>query len=522
MFIPVIPIVCRIRGKCRQYLKVTWFPCSTPILIQSISTLSHTNLLKLEKKINSNTNLILDLKNPSILVIHKHILTLYKKNDYSSIANLFEWSLEKDFKFTDIRVYEICLESYLKSPQFKVNGKTRLEMISKYLLSLSLKPNLLIFNLLMKGFITLKDMDQVRYHYNLLGRYDLTPNTFIYTTLLNAFAKAKDSNNVEITFKNMLSKNIIPNEIILGILIDYYSKFDLTKMKETFELMEYYNITPNIQIYNSLIRGYGKTNNFEQVEFLFQFLKSKKFPINLLTYTSMIHAYGVQGYLEEMKLTFLEMKRNKIRCDLNLYTIILQSLSKFHQLQDMEDIYQQMISDKISPDLITYTVLIHGFGRQGMINKMELYYQDMMESDIMPTLPTYSALIQAYGLNGYIDKMEQQIEIMNENQVQLDSALLIIIFKSYIKVKNLKQLKNYYLWMIDSKLETIKLYHCIINGYGKLQRVDQMEWIFNEMIENGYQPNQIILDTMVKWFDKEGMYDKVDYYDNFRISDQLK
>ncbi|KAL9320739.1 hypothetical protein ACSQ67_012578 [Phaseolus vulgaris] len=302
-------------------------------------------------------------------------------------------------------------------------------------------------------------------------------HVILYNVTLKLFRELKDFEGAEKLFDEMLQRGVHPNLITFSTLISCASMCSLPhKAVKWFEMMPSFGCEPDNNLSSSMIYAYARTGNADMALKLYDRAKAEKWHIDTVVFSGLVKMFG--------------MSENYDEC-LNVYN-------------DMK-----VLGAK--PNLVTYNALLYAMGRAKRAREAKAIYEEMINNGLSPTWPTYAALLQAYCRARFIKNAMRVYKEMKEKGKDIDVFLYNMLFDMCANVGCVDEAVKIFEDMKSSgTCRPDKFtYASLINMYSCLSKISEMEAMFNEMMESGFQPDVIVFTSLVHCYGKAKRTDDV-------------
>ncbi|ESQ56233.1 hypothetical protein EUTSA_v10027442mg [Eutrema salsugineum] len=162
-------------------------------------------------------------------------------------------------------------------------------------------------------------------------------------------------------------------------------------------MIDEHELSPSLEIYNSIIHGYANDGKFEEAMFYMNHMKENDMLPETETYDGLIEAYGKWKLYDEIVLCIKKME-----------------------------------SDGCVRDHVTYNLLIREFARGGLLKRMEQMYQSLMSRKMTLEPCTLLSMLEAYAEFGVLEKMEDTYNKIVRFGISLDEDLVRKVANVYI------------------------------------------------------------------------------------------
>lgn len=130
--------------------------------------------------------------------------------------------------------------------------------------------------------------------------------------------------------------NVLPQ--VFGLT----SKFlHLCRARKALKLAQQLGVADKIS-YSTLINGYGKGQDFPNMEATLWEMQNAGFGGSLEAHNSMLDAYGKAGQLEKLEDALVRMEKSGFRKDLQSYNVLINTYGRRLMIAEMEDVFNCM------------------------------------------------------------------------------------------------------------------------------------------------------------------------------------
>ena len=237
------------------------------------------------------------------------------------------------------------------------------EMINK-----DIKPNEIVFGCLLNAAVRCARIDSVADIYKEMKDNEIEINIIIYTTLIKAYAKAKDLTKALEVYNTMLNDNKIkPNIVIHNAMLDACVECrDTNKMTGIYTnikrkaIEDESNPLPDLITYSTVIKGYSRAKDMDNVFKLYSFLQSQEtqFVLDEVVYNSILDGCVKTSNYEKGLEVYKDMQAHRIECSNVTYSILCKLYANNNENEKAFQVLSEMRSKGIKPGIIVYTCLI--------------------------------------------------------------------------------------------------------------------------------------------------------------------
>ncbi|KAL3695323.1 hypothetical protein R1sor_009399 [Riccia sorocarpa] len=225
----------------------------------------------------------------------------------------------------------------------------------------------------------------------------LPPSVEICTALLNVYVKCGRLDAACELFERMKS---IPD-----CSPDVYT---YTVLMEGFlQVNEEMGASPGIVTFNTLIRAYGRNQEFMKMRNVAQNMLSIYFQWDEVTFNTMIEAYGRARMIEDMEEIYRIMKCKGVKPTPFTLTTLINAYAREKMFDKVEKIRREWMNSDIRPDVIMYNSLLEAYRRFGNLSLLEEAFSELENSELEPSENSYVILANAYRSNGLREKYNE-------------------------------------------------------------------------------------------------------------------
>uniref|UniRef100_A0A2P2JC01 Uncharacterized protein MANES_05G198900 n=1 Tax=Rhizophora mucronata TaxID=61149 RepID=A0A2P2JC01_RHIMU len=185
--------------------------------------------------------------------------------------------------------------------------------------------------------------------------------------------------------------------------------------------------------FEKIIVVLGEEGLVEDAVSAFLEMKSLDLTPSLQIYNSLIHGYARNGKFDDAFLCLNQMKEINLSPESDTYDGLIQAYGKYKMYDEMGMCLKRMELDGCLPDQFTYNLLIKEFAHGGLLTRMERVYQSMRTRKMNSESSTSIAMLEAYANFGIVEKMEKALRRVRHSKAPLKDDLVRQIACVYIK-----------------------------------------------------------------------------------------
>ena len=327
---------------------------------------------------------------------------------------------------------------------FKLNQTDKAEKVFHDMNELKVEPGRITFALMIKGFGGVYQLDRALYYYNLLKSTSLSPNEIIYGCVLNACVQNKNIRQLTQIYEEMKVDSTIKMNIILyTILIKAFGKAkNLTRAIELYN--DFLSTTKlseqNIAVYNAMLDCCVECDQIPKMKEIYENIRNNVLEQeenapqpDLITYSTVIKGYARTKDMENVfKLYDFLNRRKDFVLDEVVYNSILDGCAKTNSLEQAQRIYNDMKEQNIKRSNVTYSILIKLYTNSNLFDQAFQLLTEMKDNNIKPGLIVYTCLIQVAIKSNDFNRSYELFEMMKQDNLQLDQVVYNIMINNCI------------------------------------------------------------------------------------------
>ncbi|KAL8245141.1 hypothetical protein R6Q59_011399 [Mikania micrantha] len=243
-------------------------------------------------------------------------------------------------------------------------------------------------------------------------RYTVNPSLF--THIIRMYGDADLPEKALKTFYTILEFNIKPRtkqlNVILEILVSKRSY--LRPAFDLFKSAHQYDVSPNVESYNILMRAFCSNGDLSIAYHLFdQMLKRDVVP-NVESYRILMQGLCRKSQVNRAMELLEDMLNKGFVPDSLIYTTVLNSLCRKKKLREAYKLLCRMKIKGCNPDIVHYNTVILGFCRENRARDACKVLEDMSSDGCLPNLVSYQTLVGGLCSQGLYDDAKSYLDLM--------------------------------------------------------------------------------------------------------------
>ncbi|PSS00124.1 Pentatricopeptide repeat-containing protein [Actinidia chinensis var. chinensis] len=366
-----------------------------------------------------------------------------------------------------------------------------------------------------------------------------------YHAMIESLAKIRQYKIVWDLVNSMRSKKILNIETFCIIMRKYARAQKVDEAIYTFNVMEKYDVPPNLAAFNGLLSALCKSKNVRKAQEIFDSMKERFIPESK-TYSILIEGWGRDPNLPKAREIFREMIDVGCNPDIVTYGIMVDILCKAGRVNEAVDIVMVMDAKGCRPTSFIYSVLVHTYGIENQIEKAVDTFLEMESNGIKADVAVYNALISAFCKvnkfqNAYrvLNEMESKGVVPNSRTCNIilnslidrgetdeafrvfrrmikicdpDADTYTMMIKMFCEKDELEMAHKVWKYMKSKQfVPSMHTFSALINGLCKKGEVSKACVLMEDMIEKGLRPSRVTFGRLRELLIKEGRQDVLDF-----------
>jgi pentatricopeptide repeat protein len=331
----------------------------------------------------------------------------------------------------------------------------------------------------------------------------ISPNaaTFVYS--IKACAEIEAIHKGLEMHSKIVSMGFLRDTIIDHGLIDMYGKCGyLIEAQDVHDKI----CVQDVLSWTALISAYGKWGYAEEAIRCFNQMQTDGISPNPVTFICILKAYGNLGITSKIQELYAEMCRlGWSENDHQIGNTLVAMLTKCGALMEAKAVFDRLLLR----DVVSWTALITGYVENGKCKEALECYDQMQRENVNPNVVTFISAIKACGSLGAIHKGELLHEEVG--RVGLDKDVLVgsCLVDMYAKYGLLVKAEE-----VFDRLPAKDLFswNALVGGYAQLGHSETVFLLFDNMIQQGVEPNHVTFLNVLNACNHAGLLQKGQTY----------
>ncbi|GAU36780.1 hypothetical protein TSUD_213470 [Trifolium subterraneum] len=424
--------------------------------------------------------------------------------------------------------------------------------------------NVIHYNVVLRILGRAQQWDELRLCWIDMAKNNVLPTNNTYSTLVDCYGKAGLAKESLLWIKHMMMRGIFPDEVTMSTVVKA-----LKDVREFDRADRFYNNwcsgkvdLDDLDFDSSVFTADGSKSSVPIS--LKQYLSTELFKTGggildsndmddaipekyVLTYTynTLIDLYGKAGQLQDAANVFADMMKSGVALDTCTFNTIIYISGSNGNLLEAESLFVKMEEKGISPNTRTYNILLYLYANVGNIDAALSCYGKIKEAGLFPDVVTYITLLGVLCTKNMVQAVEAVIDEMEKYSVSVDEHSLPDIVKMYVNEGDLDKANDLLqkfqmnkepssvicisimdvfaekgLWaeaesvfyrkrdMAQLQERDIGEFNVMIKAYGKAKLYDKAVFLFEEMKNQGFCPNDITYNSIIQMLSGADLVDQ--------------
>jgi len=300
------------------------------------------------------------------------------------------------------------------------------------------------------------------------------------------------------------------------------------------------NLTPDLELYNLLMRALLGANKFEQAYEIFEEIQYELMEPNLDTIFNLLKIYKLTVYkrndntnknerLNKMDEVFRNYATNQLKgrdaeeITTATFNELLDSFMNCNKFFPVEKLFNaQNLQSKI--DINTFSLMIKAYAQENKFDEAYATLNKMNDLNFQANEMIYGCLLNCAVKCRKFDQIKKIWEEMKEKSIEPNCIIYSILIKAYNKMKLYDTALEIFEQISQEEKNTnIVIYNAVLDVCVESQNLEKLKEIYeyiktmSNICENFPKPNLITYSTVIKGFAKsKKMEDALELYENLK------
>ncbi|GMH00935.1 hypothetical protein Nepgr_002774 [Nepenthes gracilis] len=332
-------------------------------------------------------------------------------------------------------------------------------------------------------------------------------NIETFCIIMRKYARAQKVDEAIYAFNVMEKYDVMPNLAAFnGLLSALCKSKNVRKAQEIFDKMKYQFVSDS-KTYSILLEGWGKAPNLPKAREIFREMVDVGCDPDIVTYGIMIDVLCKAGRVDEAVGIVKSMDANGCRPTSFIYSILIHTYGSEDRIDDAIDAFLEMAKNGVKADVAVYNALIGVFCKANKIKNVYRIIGEMKSKGVAPNARTFNIILNTLIGCGENDEafrvFRRMIKVCDP-----DADTYTMMIKLFCEGNELKMALKVWKHMRSKQfLPSLHTYSVLINGLCKEGNVSKACILMEEMIEKGIRPPGLTFGKLRQLLIKENRRD---------------
>lgn len=385
------------------------------------------------------------------------------------------------------------------------------EMVLSSMWEAGFPPNIIAYNTLITGYGKASNMDAAQRLFMSIRSLGLEPDETTYRSMIEGWGRAGNYKKAEWYYRELKQMGYKPNASNLFTLINLQAKHgdeegavrildDMLKMGCQYS-----------SILSTLLQAHERAERIDKVPEILKGSFYKHVLVNPTSCSILVMAYVKHGLVDDAIEILMEKEWKDPAFEDNLYHLLICSCKESGDLENAVKLFSHMPNSDEKPNLHIMCTMIDIYCAMCLYVEAEKLYLKLKSSGIRLDTVAFTVVVRMYVKAGLLkDACSVLKMIEKQEEIVPDIYLYRDMLRIYQQCGMLDKLQNLYYKILKSGITWDQdLYRCVIKSCARALPVDELSRIFDEMIQNGFSPDNMTCNIMLDVYGKARLFGKV-------------
>ncbi|CAN6445084.1 unnamed protein product [Victoria cruziana] len=342
------------------------------------------------------------------------------------------------------------------------------------------KPNTLLCNMLIKGYVQHGLFDEILHLYLHMLQEDIKPDFFTFPLVFRSCASLSALKFALSTHSRAFKSGLDANVYVQNACIDAYCRLGcLCIAGQVFDEMS----EPDVVSWTSLISGYCQLGDVDYASLLFGLMPKK----DVVAWGAMLSGYAQNGYHDDALSSFVEMLVEGVEASEFAIVSALSACSSLGFLKLGLSIHGYMVRSGLELSVFLGTALIDMFFKCGDTTNAFAIFSRMHKKNSA----SWNAIIGGLALHGHAEKAIDMFMKMEESRA-IPNAITLSNVLCACTHAGLVELGQHYFDYMSNRYGielNVDHYGCMVDLLGRAGRINEAYELIKYM---PMEPNEVV------------------------------
>ncbi|KAB2059967.1 hypothetical protein ES319_A11G344600v1 [Gossypium barbadense] len=306
-----------------------------------------------------------------------------------------------------------------------------------------------------------------------------------------------------------------------------FGPFSLNYAHNIFSQIE----TPNLFMYNALIKGFSGENPIKGFEFYVRMLRANIVPDNL-SFPFLVRACAQLEGIDMGIQAHGQIVKHGFENDVYVQNSLVYMYSMCGDIKAANEVFSRMLS----PNVVSWTSIIAGFNKIGDVEMARELFDKMPERNLV----TWSTMINGYAKNNCFEKAVELFQVLKDKGIKANETVMVSVISSYAHLGAIELGEKAHDYVVKNNLslnvilgtalvdmyarcgsieKAIKVFDqmperdvlswtALIAGFAMHGYAEKAIWFFSKMVNSGLKPRDITFTSLLSACSHGGLVEK--------------
>ncbi|KAL5538677.1 hypothetical protein UlMin_044644 [Ulmus minor] len=407
------------------------------------------------------------------------LLDLYRRcADMRSASTIFQ-----NFSLKNAVSCHTMIVGYFENGEFSKAKELFLQMDL-----MGIERNVISWNSVISGYVDNSLFHEALNMFQELLKEGVEPDSFTLGSVVTACADMASLKQGKEIHSQAILRGLQSNTFVGGALVEMYSRCEnLLAAQMAFDEVSERDITT----WNSLISGYSRCNQMENVQNFLQNMREDGFEPNVYTWNGIIVGYVENNHLESAMELFSKMQTSNLRPDIYTVGMIIAACSKLATIRRGKQVHAYSIRCGYDSDVYIGAALVDMYAKCGSLKQAILAYGRISN----PNLVSQNAMLTAYAMLGHGEEGITFFRRMLEEGFRPDHVTFLSILTSCVHAGSVEIGREFFHLMSYYNVQpTLKHYTCMVD---LLSRANQLKEAYDFTQKLPVEPDSVLWSALL-------------------------
>ena len=340
---------------------------------------------------------------------------------------------------------------------------------------------------------------------------DIEPDEVTYSCMIGACGRAGKLKDALIFFEELKRLKVQPRSSNFNTLISLYGKSgNVVGIVRVIADMKKFGCKPDWQTLDAIVRAYDRAGQTKKVTQVLSLLREAGWVEETACYGTLLHVYLKCNYQKEALRVFVSMRRVGMAPKEYMCRSLICACKEAGMFEDAVYVFREMQVAGVIPSLESSCTMINIYGLKGDVKAAEALFLSLRSTIQRLDIIAYNVMINVYMRFEMHEEAVRVYKMMQEEDKLLPDSYTFHSMLRLCQKCNLREESEEIYWSLRySNIEFDEIMcNCVLNTCARFLPLEEVHRLFQEMIADGYAPNNITFNVMIDLYAKAGMMDR--------------